>query len=146
MEVYHSNDKETKERADNLLEMFRLSDKLDWLPVHFSKGMQQKMMLTSAFMLDPELIIIDEPFVGLDPVAIDDLLHLIKQRKDEGKSILMSTHILANAQDLADKFVLLNRGRIKAQGNLQEIGQTVGMENASLEEIYLKVAKSENSK
>ncbi|BDR58509.1 ABC transporter ATP-binding protein [Xylocopilactobacillus apicola] len=143
MEVYRSDDDKTRNEAKRLLKMFRLEDKLDWLPVHFSKGMQQKMMLTAALMLDCELLIIDEPFVGLDPVAIDDLIKLINEKKKSGKSVLMSTHILANAQNLADQFVLLNQGRVQAQGNLDEVRQTVGMPKASLEEIYLKLAKGE---
>lgn len=145
MEVYHCDNERTRNEADRLLKIFRLSDKRDWLPVHFSKGMQQKMMLTCALMLNAELIIIDEPFVGLDPLAIDDLLNLIREKRDQGKSILMSTHILANAQDLADQFVLLNRGHIEAQGNLKEIGEKVGMPGASLFEIYRHVAKGEEA-
>lgn len=94
-------------------------------------------------MLDPELIIIDEPFVGLDPVAIDDLLKLIQERKKQGKAILMSTHILSNAQNIADRFILLNQGKIKVQGTLEQINEHFSLKNVSLEQIYLKIAKGE---
>lgn len=143
MNVYDQRNPQTKNRAQKLLEMFRLDDKRDWLPIHFSKGMQQKMLLTCAFMLDSKLIVIDEPFVGLDPVAIDDLLNLIHERKKQGKAILISTHILNNAQNVADRFILLKQGKIKVQGNLKEINNYFSLNNASLENIYLKIAKGE---
>lgn len=143
MTVYQQKNAQTQKRAQELLERFRLIDKTDWLPLHFSKGMQQKMLLTCAFMLDPELIIIDEPFVGLDPVAIDDLLKLIQERKKQGKAILMSTHILSNAQNIADRFILLNKGKIKVQGTLEQINEHFSLKNVSLEQIYLKIAKGE---
>lgn len=143
MNVYDQRNPQTQNRAQKLLEMFRLDDKRDWLPIHFSKGMQQKMLLTCAFMLDSKLIVIDEPFVGLDPVAIDDLLNLIHERKKQGKAILISTHILNNAQNVADRFILLKQGRIKVQGNLKEINNYFSLNNASLENIYLKIAKGE---
>lgn len=143
MNVYDQRNPQTQNRAQKLLEMFRLDDKRDWLPIHFSKGMQQKMLLICAFMLDSKLIVIDEPFVGLDPVAIDDLLNLIHERKKQGKAILISTHILNNAQNVADRFILLKQGKIKVQGNLKEINNYFSLNNASLENIYLKIAKGE---
>ena len=73
------------ERVDKLLEMFRLKEKLDWFPVHFSKGMKQKVMIICAFVVDPSLFIVDEPFLGLDPVAIADLIQLLDEEKKKGK-------------------------------------------------------------
>ena len=69
-------------RVDKLLEMFRLKEKLDWFPVHFSKGMKQKVMIICAFVVDPSLFIVDEPFLGLDPVAIADLIQLLDGQVD----------------------------------------------------------------
>lgn len=70
------------ERAEKLLKLFRLEEKLDWFPVHFSKGMKQKVMIICAFMVQPSLLIVDEPFLGLDPVAIQDLIDLLEQEKE----------------------------------------------------------------
>ena len=86
------------ERAEKLLETFRLSDKLDWFPVNFSKGMKQKVMIICAFLVEPSLYIVDEPFMGLDPLAIQDLIDLMIDMKKSGSSILMSTHILSTAE------------------------------------------------
>ncbi|EQC54474.1 hypothetical protein LLT6_01015, partial [Lactococcus cremoris subsp. cremoris TIFN6] len=66
-------------RAEKLLETFRLSDKLDWFPVNFSKGMKQKVMIICAFLVEPSLYIVDEPFMGLDPLAIQDLIDLMME-------------------------------------------------------------------
>ena len=87
-------------RVEKLLTMFRLKEKLDWFPVHFSKGMKQKVMIICAFVVDPSLFIVDEPFLGLDPVAIADLIELLEDEKAKGKSILMSTHVLDSAEKM----------------------------------------------
>ena len=72
------------ERVEKLLKLFRLEEKLEWFPVHFSKGMKQKVMIICAFMVQPSLLIVDEPFLGLDPVAIQDLIDLIEEEKKRG--------------------------------------------------------------
>ena len=72
-------------RAEKLLQIFRLSDKLEWFPINFSKGMKQKVMIICAFIVDPSLFIIDEPFLGLDPLAIADLTDLLAEEKAKGK-------------------------------------------------------------
>ncbi|WP_369523765.1 AAA family ATPase, partial [Neglectibacter timonensis] len=69
---------------DKLLQIFRLKDKLDWFPVNFSKGMKQKVMIICAFVIDPSLFIVDEPFLGLDPLAISDLIELLAEEKTKG--------------------------------------------------------------
>ena len=77
------------DRVEPLLKMFRLDQKLDWFPVHFSKGMKQTVMIICAFVVDPSLFIVDEPFLGLDPLAIADLIQLLEVEKQKGKSILL---------------------------------------------------------
>lgn len=67
-------------RVEHLLKLFRLDEKLDWFPVNFSKGMKQKVMIICAFMVEPSLLIVDEPFLGLDPVAISDLIALLGKK------------------------------------------------------------------
>ncbi|MDY3025037.1 MAG: ABC transporter ATP-binding protein, partial [Streptococcus hyovaginalis] len=88
------------ERVTKLLKIFRLDEKLDWFPVHFSKGMKQKVMIVCALMVQPSLLIVDEPFLGLDPVAIQDLIQLLDQERAKGTSILMSTHVLDSAEKM----------------------------------------------
>ncbi|MGT2784618.1 ABC transporter ATP-binding protein [Streptococcus merionis] len=129
------------ERAQRLLQIFRLQDRLDWFPVNFSKGMKQKVMIICAFIVTPSLLIVDEPFLGLDPVAIQDLTDLLAEEKTKGTSILMSTHVLDSAEKMCDRFVILHHGEIKAEGNLEELRQAFAMPEASLNAIYLRLTE-----
>lgn len=135
--AYGLDMKETWERADELLKLFKLKDKKKFFPVHFSKGMKQKVMIICAFLVEPNLYIIDEPFLGLDPIAINDLINLMCERRDAGASILMSTHILATAEKYCDNFVIIHEGKILANGKLEDLRAEFSMPGASLDEIYL---------
>ena len=139
--AYDIEQEEAMSRAQKLLELFRLEDKLDWFPSHFSKGMKQKVMIICAFVVDPSLFIIDEPFLGLDPVAIADLTKLLAAEKAKGKSILMSTHVLDSAEKMCDRFVILHAGQIRAQGRLDDLRVDFGNPQASLNDIYMALTK-----
>lgn len=132
---------ETWGRTEKLLKIFRLNEKLDWYPVNFSKGMKQKVMIICAFMVEPSLLIVDEPFLGLDPVAIADLITLLEEEKAKGTSILMSTHVLDSAEKMCDSFVILHQGQVRASGNLADLQAQFGMEGASLNDIYLALTQ-----
>jgi len=134
---------EAKKRADKYLKMFRLDKKLEWFPNNFSKGMKQKVMVLCAFIVNPSLFIIDEPFLGLDPIAIHDLLEMMKTAKEEGASLLMSTHILATAEQYCDAFIILHEGSVRASGTLEELRDAFKMPNASLDDIYLALTLEE---
>ncbi|WP_125767078.1 ABC transporter ATP-binding protein [Lapidilactobacillus wuchangensis] len=127
--------------AEKLLKLFRLDQMLDWFPTHFSKGMQQKVMIVNAFMTPANLLIIDEPFTGLDPLAVHNLLDLIATKKAAGKSVLMTTHILATAKAQADRFILLNQGTIRAAGTVSELAAEFKVAPNQLDDIYLQMAK-----
>ena len=139
--AYGIEQEQAFERVEPLLKMFRLDQKLDWFPVHFSKGMKQKVMIICAFVVDPSLFIVDEPFLGLDPLAISDLIQLLDEEKKKGKSILMSTHVLDSAEKMCDAFVILHKGQVRAQGTLEELRTEFGMVDADLNEIYLALTK-----
>ena len=132
-------------RVQPLLERFRLAEKLDWFPTQFSKGMKQKVMIICAYAVDPSLYIVDEPFLGLDPVAIADLIQLLADEKAKGKSILMSTHVLDSAEKMCDGFVILHKGQVRAQGTLDELRLTFGDEQASLNDIYMTLTEEETA-
>ena len=130
-------------RAKELLKLFRLSDKLEWFPINFSKGMKQKVMILCAFLIEPSLYIIDEPFLGLDPLAINALLELMVEMKKEGAGILMSTHILATAEKYCDRFVVLHNGEIRADGTLEMLRKEFHLPDSSLDEIYIALTKEQ---
>lgn len=120
IDTYNLDNTMTWERAQELLDMFRLGQKEQWYPTHFSKGMRQKLMIVMAFMLDADLYIIDEPFLGLDVVAVDQLLTLMADKKAQGAKILVTTHMVEKLRDLADTFVYLDHGEVAASGAINQ--------------------------
>lgn len=141
--AYDISKEEALKRAEYLLKLFRLENKLDWFPTHFSKGMKQKVMVLCAFLTEPSLYIIDEPFLGLDPLAINALLELMNEMKQQGAAILMSTHILATAEIYCDRFVVLHNGEVRANGTMEELREEFNLPDSSLDDIYLSLTKEE---
>ncbi|MFD2042765.1 ABC transporter ATP-binding protein [Ornithinibacillus salinisoli] len=133
-----------EKRLELLLKEFRMEKKLKWFPVHFSKGMRQKVMIMCAFLIEPPLYIVDEPFVGLDPLGIQSYLQLMEEMKHNGSGILMSTHILATAERYCDRFVILHEGEIRALGTLNELRDQFNMPNATLDDLYVQLTKEDN--
>lgn len=133
-----------KERLPKLLKEFRMERQKNWFPVHFSKGMRQKVMIMCAFLVEPAIYIVDEPFVGLDPLGIQSYLQLMEEMKDNGAGVLMSTHILATAERYCDRFIIIHEGKIRAQGTLLELRQQFNMPDATLDDLYLQLTKEES--
>ncbi|KRN13376.1 phosphonate-transporting ATPase [Fructilactobacillus fructivorans] len=139
--AYNLDQKEAWDQANELLKMFRLDKRLDWFPANFSKGMRQKVMIVCAFITNASLYVIDEPFLGLDPLAVDDLLRLIEKKKKAGASILMSTHVLDTAEKYCDRFVLISKGEIQTEGTMDQIREKYPDAGKSLSDIYLSLAR-----
>lgn len=143
--AYQIPDQAYETRKRFLLEEFKLSDRLQQFPAYFSKGMKQKVMIVSAFLIEPQLYIIDEPFIGLDPLAIRSLIQLLEDKKDEGAAILMSTHVLSTAEKYCDRYVILHQGKVIGQGSLTELQEEFGLaEKSSLEDLYFKVTAGDS--
>src|SRR5699024_4116407 len=132
-----------EERLEKLLKAFRMERYLEWFPVHFSKGMRQKVMIMNAFLIEPSLYIVDEPFVGLDPLGIQSYLEWMEKMRDQGAAVLMSTHILATAERYCDRFVILHEGKIRAIGTVPELREEFSMHAANLDDIYIQLTKDE---
>ncbi|MFC3883795.1 ABC transporter ATP-binding protein [Bacillus songklensis] len=141
--AYNVGKQTYEERLPKLLKEFRMDKKLKWFPAHFSKGMKQKVMIMCAFLVQPSLYIIDEPFLGLDPLGIQSLLDLMNEMKKQGAGILMSTHILATAERYCDRFIILHNGEVRAKGTLGDLRAEFSMPNATLDEIYIQLTKEE---
>jgi len=131
-------------RSELLLKEFRMEKRLNWFPSHFSKGMRQKVMIMCAFLVDPKLYIIDEPFVGLDPLGIQSLLDQMNEKKKTGASVLMSTHILSTAERYCDRILLLHNGRIRAQGTMDDLRAAFNMPLATLDDLYIAMTKEQD--
>ena len=141
--AYGIDEKTLAERSEKLLKEFRMEKRLNWFPSHFSKGMRQKVMIMCAFLVNPSLYIIDEPFVGLDPLGIQSLLDQMDTKKREGASILMSTHILSTAEKYCDRIILLHEGRVRAQGTMDDLRRVFNMPNATLDDLYIVMTKEQ---
>jgi ABC-2 type transport system ATP-binding protein len=112
--------KEANLRARSLLEYFGLSSFARFRIEGLSKGMAQKVALIAAIAHDPDLLILDEPFSGLDPLNQEVLEKLIREKVQAGKTVLFSTHTMGHAERLADRIVIINKGRIRFDGTQRE--------------------------
>jgi|SRR5690625_1470910 len=117
---YNIDEKKFHEKLDHYVAGFELQTKLDAYPEELSKGMRQKVQTICALLPDVPVLLIDEPFMGLDIYAVDYLLEIIKEKVALGTSILLTTHQLDQLQTLADRFVLLEHGQVKAEGPIEQ--------------------------
>ena len=115
---------------------------MEWFPLIFQRH-ETKVMVLCAFLIEPSLYIIDEPFLGLDPLAIHALLELMDTMRKQGAAILMSTHILATAEKYCDRFVVLHEGKLRANGTMAELRAEFNLPESSLDDIYLALTKEE---
>jgi len=128
-------------RMEQAAEIFQMTSQLDRLPIHLSKGMRQKVMIMIAFLVKPELYIIDEPFLGLDPLAMRRLLEFMVIRKAEGAGLLVSSHILSTIERYCDRFVLIHHGEIRAYGSLELLQEEANLPGGSLDDVFLRLVQ-----
>ena len=133
----------TEERADRMLELFSLADWKHELIESYSHGMRQKLLIASALLHDPEIVVVDEPMIGLDPRAARILKDLFRAFVAKGGTIFLSTHTLEVAEALCDRIAIISQGKIIAQGTMEELRAQVHAGGAHLEEIFLKVTGGE---
>ncbi len=126
-----------KERIDMLLTRFELADKKKKFGDELSKGMQQKLNLCLGLLPDPDIILLDEPLLGLDPHAIKELKIMIEEMRKEGKTMLISTHIIDSVDMMWDRTVIMQGGRVKANVTRPEID---GM-GKTLEDLFFEVTE-----
>lgn len=130
-------------RGGELLKFFSLDNVRDVLIEEFSHGMRQKAILASALLHKPELLILDEPMVGLDPMSIKSFKDFLKKQCAEGMTILFSTHTLSMAEELADRIAILHKGELAASGSLEDLKNKYGTKE-NLETMFLRLVEKEN--
>jgi ABC-2 type transport system ATP-binding protein len=130
-------------RADELLELFELTTWKDTLVESYSHGMRQKLLISSALVHGPRLIVVDEPMVGLDPKAARMIKELLRAFVDQGGTVFLSTHTLEVAEALCDRIAIIQDGRIRAEGTMEELRSEAEAGTAGLEEIFLKLTGGE---
>src|SRR5687768_7506242 len=124
---------EVRPKIDGWLERFELSEKRNAKIEELSKGNQQKVQLIGTLLHDPDLIILDEPQSGLDPVNMVLVRNLLRDLKNEGKTILLSTHMMGEAERMADDIVLIHRGSVVLEGNINEVRGSFGKNTLHVE-------------
>ncbi len=137
--LYAQEGPAVERRMDDLLELFDLSDWKHELVESYSHGMRQKLIISSAFLHRPEVIVVDEPMVGLDPKAARILKDLFREYTQRGHTIMMSTHTLEVAESLCDRIAIIHAGRIRACGTMDELYTSVTSGARGLEEVFLRL-------
>lgn len=126
-------------RASELLALFDLEQWRDELVESYSHGMRQKLIISSAFVHRPEVIVVDEPMVGLDPKAARILKDLFREYTHRGHTIMMSTHTLEVAETLCDRIAIIAGGKIRASGTMADLRRDAAGGAQGLEDIFLKL-------
>ena len=123
-------------RIDEVLEIVDLKNTGKKKSGQFSLGMKQRLGIAIALLNNPKLLILDEPTNGLDPLGIRTLLNVLREKKESGAAILMSTHVLDTAEKYCDRFIVLHDGLVQAQGDLETLKGEVQIDETSLEDVY----------
>ncbi|HEX7918206.1 MAG TPA: ABC transporter ATP-binding protein [Gemmatimonadales bacterium] len=137
--LYGQGGSGVESRMDELLALFELTDWKDQLVEKYSHGMRQKLIISSALVHRPDVIVVDEPMVGLDPKGQSFLKDLFRQFCDRGGTVLMSTHTLEIAETVCDRIAIIQKGKIAAEGTMTEIRHQTESAGQSLEQVFLKL-------
>ena len=137
--LYSQNGKVIEHRGRELLTLFDLDDWRDELVESYSHGMRQKLIIASAFIHKPDVIVVDEPMVGLDPKAARILKDLFREYTRRGHTIMMSTHTLEVAETMCDRIGIIQGGKIRALGTMSDLRASSESGEQALEEIFLKL-------
>lgn len=137
-DMYEVSKEVREENINKYAKMFEMQEKLDDYISSFSHGMKQKIALIAALVHNPDVLIMDEPFVGLDPKAVFDIKEVMKDMCKQGKTIFFSTHILEVAEKLCDRVAIIKQGKIVKIGNMKEIKG-----DESLEQVFLELDEGE---
>lgn len=136
-DIFRVSESDRNERIKKYAELFEISSNLGDLISSYSHGMKQKLVLISALVHNPRFMVLDEPFVGLDPVASHKLKEIMREKCNEGGAIFFSTHVLEVAEKLCDRIGIIKRGKLVAEGTVQEV---VG--DKSLESFFLEIEEN----
>jgi ABC-2 type transport system ATP-binding protein len=121
------------------IEHFELGEFADDLAESYSLGMKQRLVFAASLLHDPDVLVLDEPMVGLDPRSVRIVKDLLKARTQEGMTVFMSTHTLAMAEEMADRVGIMVRGRLRFLGTVTELREHMSLETTSLEQLYLEL-------
>ncbi|MCX8189514.1 MAG: ABC transporter ATP-binding protein [Nitrososphaeria archaeon] len=134
-----------KDKIDSFISLFGLMDKKKDLIISLSKGMKQKLIFLSSIIYEPKLLLLDEPFIGLDPEGQYEIKSILKELSESGCSILLSTHLLDFAERFCDRVAIINKGKNIATGDLEYLKKRASLgEDTTLEQIFLTLTKEQS--
>jgi ABC-2 type transport system ATP-binding protein len=139
--LWGRDDADSRRRADELLDLFDLADWKHTLVESYSHGMRQKLLICSALVHEPDVIVVDEPMVGLDPRGARMIKDLLRRFTERGGTVFLSTHTLEVAEALCDRIAILHGGRIRAMGTMTELRASAAAGTAGLEDIFLRLTE-----
>ncbi|MEK6692726.1 MAG: ABC transporter ATP-binding protein [Nitrospirota bacterium] len=137
--IYNLDNEVFTRNATDYLDIFGLSEWKDEIIGNFSMGMKQRLLLTSSFMRNPKVIILDEPHNGLDPKGVRILKDTLFRLRNNGTTILLSTHIIAIAEQICNKIAIINKGSVVAEGTNEDLKHYAKSTDKDLEDIFLRL-------
>ena len=143
-DLYGVSDDVFSQKAQQNLEMFSLADWSDELIESYSHGMKQRLIMSAALLHDPEVIIVDEPMVGLDPMAILMVKDLFQRLAQKGVTVFMSTHTLAVAEDICERIGVISKGQLIASGTTADLQREANITDADLERVFINLTTTAN--
>ncbi|MEQ1861273.1 MAG: ABC transporter ATP-binding protein [Chthoniobacteraceae bacterium] len=143
-DVFRMGRKLVEQRTDELFELFHLTDYYGELSENLSHGTRQRLVIASALLHDPKILVIDEPMVGLDPRHARIVKQVLRERANKGMTVFFSTHQLAVAEEIADRIGIINHGKLIALGTVAEL-RTQADEQGGLEKIFLSLVDAEEA-
>ena len=142
-DLYSAGDGLFQQKAEDALRQFSLWDWGDDLIESYSHGMKQRLIIASAILHDPKVIIVDEPMVGLDPAGMRMVKGLFRNLAKKGTTLFMSTHTLAVAEDVCHRIGVIHKGRLIATGTVEDLKQSARVQEGDLEKVFLTLTEGE---
>jgi len=143
IDMYGTDPNAGSRRMAELIELFEMQSYVDTLTESYSHGMKQRLAFSAALVRDPQVLVVDEPMVGLDPKSARLVKDLLRGRASAGAAVFMSTHTLEVAEQLADTIAIVDRGRLVSCGTLDQLRSNLGMEGP-LEQLFLQITSPLN--
>ncbi len=142
VDMYGVPKDELQRRIAREIDHFELHDFVDQLAESYSHGMRQRLVFASALLHDPQVLIVDEPMVGLDPRSARLVKDLLRERVAAGMTVFMSTHTLAVAEEIADRIGIIDRSRLRFLGTVAELQRQLSRSASSLEQLFLEITEA----
>jgi ABC-2 type transport system ATP-binding protein len=141
-DMYGLTPEHARHRSEAVIDLFSLHDFVDDLTERYSHGMRQRTVFAAALLHEPQVLIVDEPTVGLDPRSVRQLKDLLRRQADQGTTVFLSSHSLDVVQELADRIAIIDHGRLRACGTFASLRGQAAVDG-SLEEVFLTLTREE---